>query len=135
MTKYTLKKLVKTKITELARTYLTNLKQNHSKSAGLSSDYEKMQDYLDSDKISTEEKQLLFKFCTRTYPCKTNFRKQYEPDLSCFICFNEDTPEHLLNCTLSEGIDRVQSYIWKYCATDQSYRSIEENNSEKGQPS
>ena len=106
MTKYTFKRLVKTKITELARTYLTNLKQNHSKSAGLCSDYEKMQDYLDSDNISTEEKQLLFKFRTRTYPCKTNFKKQYEPDLSCFICLKEDTPEHLLNCKISEDIDR-----------------------------
>ena len=54
--------------------------------------------------MSTEEKQLLLKFRTRTYPCKTNFRNLYEPDLSCSICHAEDNPEHLLNCSTG-GID------------------------------
>ena len=98
MTKYRFKSLVRTRITELAREYLKNLKQKHSKSVGLSEEFEKMQDYLISDNLSTEEKQLLFKFRTRTYPCKTNFRKLYEPDLSCPICLEEDSPEHLLHC-------------------------------------
>ena len=63
-----------------------------------------MQDYLFSDILSTEDKQLLFKFRTRTYPCKTNFRQQYETDLSCKICRKEDSPQHLLNC-LTDGVD------------------------------
>ena len=63
-----------------------------------------MQDYLLTDNLSTEEKQLLFKFRTQTYPCKVNFRRLYEPDLSCPICLEEDRPEHLLNCT-TQGID------------------------------
>ena len=63
-----------------------------------------MQDYLNSDNLSTEEKQLLFKFRTRTYPCKTNYRRLYEPDLSCLICLREDSPEHLLQCT-TQGIN------------------------------
>ena len=84
--------------------HLINLKQKHSKSVGLSEEFEKMQDYLISDNLSTEDKQMLFKFRTRTYPCKTNFRKLYEPDLSCPICLEEDSPEHLLNCA-SHGID------------------------------
>ena len=104
MTKYQFKKLVRTRVTEVAREYLVNLKQKHSKSANLSEEFEKMQDYLISNDLSTEEKQLLFKFRTRTYPCKTNFRRLYEPDLSCLICLREDSPEHLLQCT-TQGIN------------------------------
>ena len=63
----------------------------------ISDSFDKMQDYLSCNDMSTEEKQLLFKFRTRTYPCKTNFRNLYEPDLSCSICLKEDSPEHLFN--------------------------------------
>ena len=104
MTKYKFKSLVKRRVTDLAREYLINLKVKHSKSAGLSDSFDKMQDYLSCNDMSTEEKQLLFKFRTRTYPCKTNFRNLYEPDLSCSICLKEDSPEHLLNCT-AQGIE------------------------------
>ena len=104
MSKYKFKSLVRKKVTEQARKYLTDLKEKHSKSAGLSDSFDKMQDYLMSDSMSTEEKQLLFKFRTQTYPCKTNFRRLYEPDLSCSICPKEDYPKHLLYCT-NLGID------------------------------
>ena len=104
MSKYQFKSLVRKKVTQLAREYLVDLKAKHSKSAGLSDSFVKMQDYLISDSMSTEEKQLLFKFRTQTYPCKTNFRKLYEPDLSCSICLKEDNPEHLLTCS-NQGID------------------------------
>ena len=101
---YRFKNLVRTKVKELARQYLSQLKNKHSKSAGLNDDFEKMQDYLLTDNLTTEEKHLLFKFRTYTYPCKTNFRRLYEPDLSCPICLEEDRPEHLLNCT-TQGVD------------------------------
>ena len=104
MTKYCFKNLVRARVTELAREHLINLKQKHSKSVGLSDHFEKMQDYLTSDSLSTEEKQLLFKFRTKTYPCKTNFRRLYEPDLSSPICLDEDSPDHLLLCT-TQGVD------------------------------
>ena len=106
MTRYRFKNLVRTKVKELARQYLSQLKDKHSKSAGLNGDFEKMQDYLLTDNLTTEEKHLLFKFRTNTYPCKTNFRRLYEPDLSCPICFEEDRPEHLLNCT-TQGVDTI----------------------------
>ena len=102
MTKYKFKNLVRTKVTTLARNYLTDLKNKHSKSSGLSTNFEKMQDYLFSDCLSTEEKQLLFKFRTKTYPCKTNFKNQYGPDLSCPVCLKEDSPDHLLQCTIHD---------------------------------
>ena len=83
---------------------VSNKSSKHSKSSGLSTDFLKMQDYLFSDILSTEDKQLLFKFRTRTYPCKTNFRQQYQADLSCQICHQEDSPQHLFNCAL-DGVD------------------------------
>ena len=65
-----------------------------------------MQAYLTSNNMTTEQKQLLFQFRTRTYPCRTNYRKLYENDLSCQICLEEDSPEHLLACSrITAGID------------------------------
>ena len=56
--------------------------------------------------MTTEQKQLLFQFRTRTYTCRTNYRKLYENDLSCQICLEEDSPEHLLACSrITAGID------------------------------
>ena len=98
MKKSKFKQLVMQQIKEVARQYLIKLKAKHSKSDGLSELYF-MQDYLTTDALTTEEKQLLFQFRTRTFPCKTNFRKQHEPDLSCAFCQEEDTPEHLLQCS------------------------------------
>ena len=85
--------------------YLIKLKKKHSKSAGLSEDYS-LQNYLASNELTTDEKQLLFQFRTRTYPCKTNYRTQHAADLSCTICKEEDTPEHLLQCErITSGVD------------------------------
>ena len=102
LSKYQFKNLVRTKVTALAKNYLIDLKNKHSKSSGLSTSFEKMQDYLYTDNLSLEEKQLLFQFRTRTYPCKTNFKNQYGPDLSCHACLKEDSPDHLLQCNIHD---------------------------------
>ena len=99
------KNLVSKSVREVARQYLITLKEKHSKSTGLSDHYQ-MQAYLTSNNMTTEQKQLLFQFRTRTYPCRTNYRKLYENDLSCQICLEEDSPEHLLACSrITAGID------------------------------
>ena len=65
-----------------------------------------MQSYLTSDEMTTDEKQILFQFRTITYPCKTNYRTHYAADLSCSICKEEDTPQHLLHYTrITSGVD------------------------------
>ena len=126
MKKNKFKKLVIQQVTVIAREYLLTLKGKHSKSAGLSEDYTMMQDYLTSDKLTTEQKQLLFQFRTRTFPCKTNYKTQDEPDLSCSICQEEDTPQHLLHCL--RIIDGVDTDGMKYCdifgLTDQQIKFI-----------
>ena len=56
-----------------------------------------MQDYLYTDNLSVQEKQLLFKFRTRT-----NHINQYEPDLSFPVCLKEDSPENLLQYSFQD---------------------------------
>ena len=96
--------LVVKNVKEVGRNYLLTLKNRHSKSSGLDEDF-KLQSYLTSDKLILEEKQLLFQFRTQTYNCKSNFRKRYEPDLSCFVCKAEDTQQHLLTCNVADDVD------------------------------
>ena len=105
MKKSTFKQLVMKKVREVAKQYLVTLKAKHSKSDGLSEEYS-LQGYLTTDALTTEEKQLLFQFRTRTFPCKTNYKKQHEPNLSCTLCQEEDSPEHLLQCSrITTSID------------------------------
>ena len=59
MKKNKFKNLVNANIREIARKYLIQLKNKHSKSSGLSEDF-KMQKYPTSSKLTTDEKQLLF---------------------------------------------------------------------------
>ena len=54
--------------------------------------------HMTSNKLSCDEKQLLFKLRTRTFDCKSNFKDQFKNDLRCLLCKSDDTQEHLLNC-------------------------------------
>ena len=54
-----------------------------------------MQEYLKSEKLSTKQKQLLFKLRSSVTPNKSNFRQMYENDLSCILCRDPNTVENL----------------------------------------
>ena len=97
MSKMKFKSLLTSKIYEVACEYLLSLKNKHSKSAGLSYN-NKIQDYLVTSKLTTEEKQLLFQLRTRSFDCKANFKNKYKHQLACSICSMEDDQMHLLNC-------------------------------------
>ena len=97
MKKQKFKNLVNRNIREASRKHLIELKNKHSKSSGLSDDY-RMQEYLTSSELNTDEKQLLFHLRIRTYDCKSNFKSQYGSDLTCNICQEEDSQQHLLHC-------------------------------------
>ena len=100
MSRWKFKKILDCKIREQSEQYLAELQIKHSKSTFLHQG-EKMQEYLCSDKLSTREKQLLFKLRSSVTPNKSNFRKKYENDLSCILCQNPNTVEnlqHLLDC-------------------------------------
>ena len=59
-----------------------------------------IQPYIVSNRISIEEKQLLFSLRSKCYPAKMNFRKQYKGNLKCsFQCPDEETQSHIFeNC-------------------------------------
>ena len=104
MKKSSFKRLVDSKVREASRKYLTQLRNKHSKSNGLQT--YKLQTYLTSNALTTEEKQLLFKLLTRTYSCKANFKNQYGQNITCSICGSEDKQQHLLFCSrTTAGVD------------------------------
>ena len=90
---------------EVSRDYLLSLKSSHSKLFNLNNDY-KLQKYLTSDKISTEQKQTLFMLRTRMVDVKSNFSEKYGNILTCHFCTEEESQSHLLICTqITVGID------------------------------
>ena len=84
MKKETFKTLVKMHIKNIVKEYLINLRSKHSKSENLLVT-DCMKDYLKSDKITIEEKKLLFAMKTRTLNVKTNFRNNFA-NLLCRLC-------------------------------------------------
>ena len=65
-------------------------------------EYDKLevQPYVTSNKLSTDEKQLLQRLRSSTIDVKSCFKSQYN-DLSCNLCQDENsiqTPSHLLDC-------------------------------------
>ena len=71
MKKAEFKNLVNSKIREAAHSYLLQKKDMLSKLKNLSSDYQ-LKEYLQTDCLSTSEKQLLFKLRTRMIPVVKN---------------------------------------------------------------
>ena len=110
MKKLKFKSYLNTKIKEAGLKYLLTLKNKHTKSDNLCV-ASQMQSYLISNKLSLSEKQLLFKFRTRTYNCRANYKTQYGSNLACLICAEEDTQIHLLQCkktTIGVDLEGVQ---------------------------
>ena len=53
-----------------------------------------MQPYLKSQTLTTLEKQHLFSLRNRSYNLKTNYRSQFENDMKCRICLDENSIEN-----------------------------------------
>ena len=68
----------------------------------------KLDTYLSSSNLSTEEKQTLFKFRTRMVQVKSNFKNQYGQNLTCHFCPAEETQSHILLCKETSDIDTSQ---------------------------
>ena len=97
MEKSKFKKLVYTQLREVPREYLLSQKRKHTKLDFLKNTY-RLDPYLASNSITTEEKQTLFKLRTRMVEVKTNFKSHYGQDLTCKFCSEDDTQSHLLSC-------------------------------------
>ena len=102
------KKQVNTKIREASHSSL--LEDKKGKLENLSSHYG-MKEYLSTDKLSLQHKQLLFNLRTRMVMVKCNYRRKYEGNLLCTLCDPqaEESQEHLLICpALLEDIVIIQ---------------------------
>ena len=110
MKKSKFKTLVKEKIRGAAHCYLIEKKESLSKLKNLSSEFN-LKEYLLTDKLSTSEKQLLFKLRTRMIPVKGNFSSMYKDDLSCHLCnMNlKESQEHLLSCSFLTHVNEGSS--------------------------
>ena len=105
MKKYKFRKIVNTQIREVARDYLLSLKSSHSKLDDLKSDY-KLENYLTSDNLTTQQKQLLFMLQTRMVDVKVNFSEKNGQVLTCHFCQEDESQSHLLRCKqITDGID------------------------------
>ena len=97
MTKNEIRNLVRQSIEIKKNEYLSNLQKLHSKTSRLVIG-EKIQEYLISNKLSTEMKRFLFILRCRMTPTKNNFRGMY-PDLTCRFCNIIGTEESLNHFT------------------------------------
>ena len=98
--KESLKNIIDIKIAEVAFKYLHNIAKSHSKvKHEMYNDLNGMS-YLNDTRFTTEQAKLLFKFRTRMFDVRNNFRNNYACT-SCPLCgVKEDTQEHLLNCVI-----------------------------------
>ena len=99
MKKSKFKSLLKDKLKGAAHNYLVKKKEGLSKLNNLSSDFS-FKEYLATEKLSTSEKQLLFKLRTRMIHVKGNYSSMYKDDMSCHLCNTNsvESQEHLLVC-------------------------------------
>ena len=77
------------------------LKAKHSKSENIETDMLETQKYMIDNRIKPHEAKLLFKFRTRMFECKKNFKNKYKDNefLFCELCLvKEDSQSHLFEC-------------------------------------
>ena len=95
---YCFKRLVKTKIKEFTLDLLNYRKFKHTKMDNLVFTELQIQDYLVSEKLSVEQKRIIFLFRTRMADYSENYRGQ-GPQKPCQICkFHVDSQTHSVNC-------------------------------------
>ena len=127
MTKTMFKNLVKEKTEKNSLQFL----KLHIKSKGKEIEYSEveMKQYLASLSILTlQEKKEVFKIRTRMTEVKSNFKQRYN-NLNCDNCgkndqFNEETQEHVYNCTESNEDKEIFGNIFKDTHETQTMKSI-----------
>ena len=100
LSKHSFKDLVDEKICHIAFEYLHTLATSHSKvKEELYEDINGVQ-YLSDPRFTAEQIQMLFKFRTRMFDVRSNFRN-YHTCTSCPLCgVEEDTQDHLFKCIM-----------------------------------
>ena len=81
--------------------------------------------------ISSKEAKLLFKFRTRMYSVKTNFRSQFENNVLCDLCLtSECTQGHLFVCPVirvfvPELVSTSVTYDYIFGSTEQMKEAVQ----------
>ena len=117
MKKETFKTLLKKKLKEKATEFLFTYREKHSKTQNLKSF--KLQTYLSSNELTTNEKKLLFSLRTRSIDVKRNYKNKFKFNMLCSLCKDESEEEsepHLLRCSkiLSEVKNDIDVINAKY---------------------
>ena len=111
MKKKEFRKLVKQKIEEKTLEKFERLKQDHSKAKNLEHNKIIMQKYLqpNSENISKEESQLIFKLMSRMTDVKKNFKGKYDSQ-ECRACkMEEEDQKHVVECEiLNQGKEKIE---------------------------
>ena len=124
--KDTFKKLVNEKIRELSHCSL--LQDKKGKLCNLSDHYG-MKEYLTTDKISLEQKQLLFNLRTRMVTVRVNYKNKYKENLNCTLCDteSEESQEHLLHCPAllrNIDVDHSVKYMDIFDSLDRQVKAV-----------
>ena len=92
------KNYVKSKVRINHLKFLNNLEKKHSKSKFLDCTQQKTAEYLKNPRLSTKQKQLLFRLRSKTLDVKQNFSGQHK-NLWCTSCgLFPESQSHLLQC-------------------------------------
>ena len=118
MSKYSFKKIVKTKIRECAFYELMSKieKNDHSKLKNILYQDLKMQPYLNSNLVNSNQAKQLFRFRTRMSNVKSNFKSMYSKvGLQCPLpeCLEIEDDKHLLECEITNRLRNDTSVEFK----------------------
>ena len=115
---YSFKKLINEKVRDVTNTYLLELRDDPSRTKSKKFyPSEEMKDYLKSNDLTTDEKQLLFLMKSRMTDLKWNFKGKYQHNMNCSLCRLNfvESEHHLLQCNqltcetgLSEEMNKIQ---------------------------
>ena len=108
--KFSFKRLVKSKAKELGLEILIKMKEKHSKMSQLEYIDLEMQNYFKNDEITVSEARVLFKFRTRMIKCWGNFKGGRPPE-KCPICQEDDsrdTQDHAFKCRVIKHIIKIE---------------------------
>ena len=94
----TFKKYVKTKVKIKHLEYINKLKKSHSKATNLVCTDLNLAEYLKDQRLTTKQKQLLFRLRSRTLDVKQNFKDQHKSPCCSSCGLFPKTQSHLHQC-------------------------------------
>ena len=122
-----LKQKLKKHVNICAFDYLINLAKGHAKvDETLYTDINGME-YFNDSRFSPDQVNLLFKFRTRMYNVRNNFRHQYsQSNMLCPLCkIDNDTQEHLFNCThIRDALQNNKKYTYNDIFTNDTNKLL-----------